>query len=130
MLALSNLATLLVSFALATDASRNAKPTPDLGSSFAVYPGWDMDNGSSSTISNVTEQACMQACGASTSCTAYAYGPYPSFRSAGATCFLKDSLDLSKFKQQPDADISTGIIGACENFKPVGPTQCYTIAVA
>ncbi|KAJ6459607.1 hypothetical protein C8R45DRAFT_1109475 [Mycena sanguinolenta] len=112
MLALS---ALLLSIALATctSTSSSSKPAPDLGTVFAVYPGWDMDNGNAPPLANVTEMACMQACGASTSCVAYAYVAYNSFRGPGATCYPKTGIDISKFKQQSDADVSTGVIGAC-----------------
>jgi hypothetical protein len=46
MLALSTLAILLVSFILAANAVPvNNQPARAIGTVFAVYPGWDMDNG-------------------------------------------------------------------------------------
>lgn len=65
MLTLSNLAALLASFVLAVNASPGAQPSPDVGTIFAVYPGWDMDNGSILTTLGCTELACMQSCSAS-----------------------------------------------------------------
>jgi hypothetical protein len=62
MLALSNLTALLVSFAFVVNAAPSVGPSPDLGSVYAVYPGWDMDNGGFQGILGGTEFACLQAC--------------------------------------------------------------------
>ncbi|KAJ7876983.1 hypothetical protein B0H13DRAFT_2347407 [Mycena leptocephala] len=118
MLTLSNLAALLVSFTLA--------PAPTVGTVFAIYPGWDMDNGRTTATSDGSELACMQLCSADTTCVAYAYAPYQP--SGSLSCFLKDSVDLSTFKTQ-SVDVSVGLVGACGTFVPVGPTSCYSVTV-
>ncbi|KAJ7367464.1 hypothetical protein DFH08DRAFT_1070375 [Mycena albidolilacea] len=95
--------------------------------SSSVYPGWDMDNGGSGTIFNVTERACVQSCGASSTCVAYAYVP---FADPTPFCVLKNAIDLSTFKIQ-SFDVSVGLLGACGTFAPVGPmaTMCFTATV-
>jgi hypothetical protein len=64
MLTLSNLAVLLGAFVLAVNAVPVVQPGPDVGNVFAVYPGWDMDNGGT-LVAASTEQACMRSCSAS-----------------------------------------------------------------
>ncbi|KAJ7084238.1 hypothetical protein C8R44DRAFT_821975 [Mycena epipterygia] len=116
---------ILLSFAsatpakLGTDASAGVEPAPELGTVFAVYPGWDMNNGETTEILNGTELACLQSCSATADCVAYAYSPY----STGGTgpvqpsCFLKNGLDLSTF-QIRTLDLHTG-----------RPTSCFTVTV-
>ncbi|KAJ7816792.1 hypothetical protein B0H13DRAFT_1923371 [Mycena leptocephala] len=112
MLTLSNLATLLVSFTLAVNAVPvvHDQLAPAVGTVFAVYPGWDMDNGRTTATSDGSELACMQLCSADTTCVAYAYAPYQP--SGSLSCFLKNSVDLSTFKTQ-SVDVSVGLVGAC-----------------
>ncbi|KAJ7722321.1 hypothetical protein B0H16DRAFT_1896176 [Mycena metata] len=98
------------------------QPGPDIGTVFAVYPGWDMDNGQASEISNGTELECLQSCSTDTACVAYAYVPY------SLACFLKDSFDFSTFTVGT-VPVSTGLVGACGTFSPVGPTICFTVPV-
>jgi hypothetical protein len=50
MLALSTVFALLASFSLAVNAAPGVQPSPDLGSVFSVYPGWDMNNGRTTSI--------------------------------------------------------------------------------
>ncbi|KAJ7909231.1 hypothetical protein B0H13DRAFT_1877856 [Mycena leptocephala] len=96
MLTLSNLATLLVCSVLAANAAPGVQPAPNLV--FAVYPGWDMDNGGNST-SGGTEMACQKSCSTSPSCAAYAYVPYGGGGGPpGTSCFLKNAVDISTFK--------------------------------
>jgi hypothetical protein len=59
MRSLSVLATTLAAFAV-NAAAFGVQPAPQTGPVFAVYPGWDMDNGALSTIFNGTELACLQ----------------------------------------------------------------------
>ncbi|KAJ7366104.1 hypothetical protein DFH08DRAFT_1071727 [Mycena albidolilacea] len=129
MLTLSTFATLFVSFTLAANASPSAQLAPDVGGVFAVYPGWDMDNGGATTFGG-TELACLQACSASATCVAYAYVPYGGSNTGPgvAACNLKTAVTLSAFKTQPN-DISVGLIGGCGTFAPVGPTRCFTVTV-
>ncbi|KAF7369532.1 hypothetical protein MVEN_00283100 [Mycena venus] len=121
------LAITLAAFAVNVAAS-GVRPAPQAGTVFAVYPGWDMDNGALSTIFNGTELACLQSCSSSATCVAYAYIPY----GHGGTdnnpiCVLKSTIDLSTFKMQT-FDLSVAIVGACGTFKPVGPTICQTVS--
>jgi hypothetical protein len=60
---LSFLAVLLLS--VPTNAASVVQPAPNAGTVFAVYPGWDMDNGALQTILNGTELACLQSCSSS-----------------------------------------------------------------
>ncbi|KAF8145683.1 hypothetical protein K438DRAFT_1781688 [Mycena galopus ATCC 62051] len=116
MLALSNLAALLVSFSLAITATPGAQPTPDVGAVFAVYPGWDMDDGSIGTILGGTELACMQSCSTSATCIAYAYVPYGGANTGpGPACVPKSSINLTTFKTQ-SFDLSVGLLGGCGTF--------------
>ncbi|KAJ7243513.1 hypothetical protein C8J57DRAFT_1477157 [Mycena rebaudengoi] len=127
MLTLSSLAALLVSFTLAVSAVPvNHQPSPAIGTVFAIYPGWDMDNGRTTATSDGSELACMQLCSADATCVAYAYAPYQP--SGSLSCFLKDRVDLSTFKTQ-SVDVSVGLVGACGTFVPVGPTSCYSVTV-
>jgi hypothetical protein len=64
MLTLSNIAALLVSFSIGVSAVPVVQPAPALGTVFAVYPGWDMDNGEAIETSDGSELACMQLCSA------------------------------------------------------------------
>ncbi|KAJ7833990.1 hypothetical protein B0H13DRAFT_2328872 [Mycena leptocephala] len=117
----------LISVASATPTKPDAEATvttPDLGTAFSVYPGWDMDNGNSQKIINITELACMQLCSTSTSCVAYSYVPY----GGAPDCYLKSSINLSTFKVQT-VDVNAGLSGACGTFAPVGPTKCFTVTV-
>ncbi|KAJ7769777.1 hypothetical protein B0H14DRAFT_2967300, partial [Mycena olivaceomarginata] len=120
---LTLLATLLASLSIAATA-KAAPGAHDVGTVFSVYPGWDMDNGGSGTIFNVTERACVQSCGASSTCVAYAYVP---FADPTPFCVLKSAIDLNTFKIQ-SFDVSVGLLGACGTFAPVGPmaTMCFT----
>ncbi|KAK6981100.1 hypothetical protein R3P38DRAFT_3234581 [Favolaschia claudopus] len=105
------------------------KPTPAAGTVFAVYPGWDMDNGSLQTIFNGTEKACLQSCTSSATCVAYAYIPYGhGGTDVNPICVLKSSIDPSMFKQQ-SFDLSVGLVGGCGTFSPAGPTICRTVSV-
>ncbi|KAJ7312632.1 hypothetical protein DFH08DRAFT_973411 [Mycena albidolilacea] len=109
MLTLSNLAALLVSFSIGVSAVPVVHPAPALGTLFAVYPGWDMDNGQAIETSDGSELACMKLCSAG-GCVAYSYGPYQP--SGTPSCFLKDSVDLSTFKIR-NVDVSVGLVGTC-----------------
>jgi len=129
MLNLSNLAALLVAFSLTVNAATDVQTTPDVGGVFAIYPGWDMDNGSAGTILGGTELACMQSCNASAICVAYAYVPYGGANTGpGPACVPKSSITLGTFKTQA-FDISVGLMGACGTFAPVGPTSCFSVTV-
>ncbi|KAJ6526812.1 hypothetical protein B0H19DRAFT_1275647 [Mycena capillaripes] len=131
MLTLSNLAVFFASFVLAGHAMPSVQPAPDAGTVFAVYPGWDMDNGSYMIIHNGTELACMQSCRDSESCCAFSYVPYgEGYFGPGPSCFLKNAVTLSTFKRQ-SSDTSVGLIGPCGTFEPVGPTpsECFTVTV-
>ncbi|KAJ7868537.1 hypothetical protein B0H14DRAFT_3861460 [Mycena olivaceomarginata] len=131
MLTLSTLVTLFASVSLAVNAAPGAQPAPDIGAVFAVYPGWDMDNGNGgTTMLGGTELACLQACSASATCFAYAYVPYGGSNTGPgvSACVLKTAVTLGTFKTQPN-DISVGLIGSCGTFAPVGPTSCFTVTV-
>ncbi|KAJ7920313.1 hypothetical protein B0H13DRAFT_1867788 [Mycena leptocephala] len=120
MLALSKLSILLSSLVvLAVNAAPVGPPTPDLGTVFAIYPGWDMDNGSAQTILGGSEVQCMQACSSSSTCVAYAYVPYATPVTASVSaCVLKNSVSLGTFKTQ-SFDVSVALVGACGTFAPV-----------
>ncbi|KAJ7909227.1 hypothetical protein B0H13DRAFT_1877853 [Mycena leptocephala] len=126
MLTLSNLAILLVCSVLAANAAPGVQPAPNVGTVFAVYPGWDMDNGGSST-SGGTEMACQKSCSASPSCVAYAYVPYGGGGGPpGTSCFLKNTVDITTFKTRA-WDTTVGLAGACGTFTPAGPTSCFSV---
>ncbi|KAJ7037610.1 hypothetical protein C8F04DRAFT_1393531 [Mycena alexandri] len=115
MLALSNLATLLVAYAVAVKAT---------GTVFAVYPGWDMANESLEATFDGTERDCLTSCQTNSVCVAYTYIPYGS----GATgvspaCILKSSINVNDFTVQ-SFPASTALVGHCGAFAPVGPTIC------
>ncbi|KAF8188270.1 hypothetical protein K438DRAFT_1972456 [Mycena galopus ATCC 62051] len=122
---LSNLAALLFSFTLAVDAAAGAQSKPDSGAVFAVYPGWDMDNGGN-LMSNITEAECLKACSTSPSCLGCTYVPYGGPGIPPSACYLKDGVDTTTFKQQ-NYDCSAATFGPCGTFMPPGPTQCYTV---
>ncbi|KAJ7250466.1 hypothetical protein B0H12DRAFT_1120511 [Mycena haematopus] len=56
-------------------------------------------------------------------CIAYSYVPY------GPTpaCFLKPVVNLKSFSVDQGRVVSTGLVGPCGTFDPVGPTICVTI---
>ncbi|KAJ7223472.1 hypothetical protein GGX14DRAFT_387789 [Mycena pura] len=116
---LSSLVAVLVSFSLS--AAVAVGPTPDaVGNIFAVYPGWDMNNGGTPTIHGGSELACLQACSASATCVAYAYVPYGSnVTGPGTACVLKNSFNIATFTTQ-SFDLSVGLLGACGTFSPAG----------
>ncbi|KAJ7662353.1 hypothetical protein B0H17DRAFT_1093576 [Mycena rosella] len=111
-----------------TDAAAAVQPTPNIGTTFAVYPGWDMNNGEIARIMNETELQCLQACSANPSCLAYAYTPYTDASPVQPVCFIKNAIDLTTITLQ-SVDVSVGLIGACGTFNPVGPTNCFTVTV-
>ncbi|KAJ7917689.1 hypothetical protein B0H13DRAFT_2322213 [Mycena leptocephala] len=78
-------------------------------------------NGGINPILGLSEQGCMQACSANSTCVAYSYVPY-----SVPTCFLKVAFDLSTF-QVRTVDVSVGLLGACGTFSPIGPTICFTV---
>ncbi|KAJ6472007.1 hypothetical protein C8R45DRAFT_936665 [Mycena sanguinolenta] len=120
----------LLSFSLVfiVETAAAARRARDIGSVFAVYPGWDMNNAASVITSGITEFECLQSCASSSSCVAFAYVPYGNNVSQGdSTCVLKASIDISTFVAQA-FDVSTGIIGPCNTVTPVGPTLCYTVS--
>ncbi|KAF8180547.1 hypothetical protein K438DRAFT_1938233 [Mycena galopus ATCC 62051] len=120
----------LVSLVSTVSAAPGARPSPDLGTVFAVYPGWDMDNGTAETIFNGTESACLQSCAANSACVAYAYVPYDNTGTdINPVCVLKNSIDLTTFTVHSGVDVSIGIIGACGTLNPVGPTICQTVTL-
>ncbi|KAJ6452418.1 hypothetical protein C8R45DRAFT_1223475, partial [Mycena sanguinolenta] len=125
----SGFATLLLSCVLMVEAASNVDPVPDAGTIFAVYPGWDMNNGSLQTIFNGTESACLHSCASSSTCVAFAYVPYGHGGSdVNPICVLKSTIDLSTFIIET-FDVSVGIVGACGTVNPVGPTSCHTVNV-
>ncbi|KAJ6528979.1 hypothetical protein B0H19DRAFT_1083317 [Mycena capillaripes] len=120
MLTLSNLAALLLASAVAVKAAV-----------FAVYPGWDMNNGGFSTTFVGTELDCMNSCAANGGCIAYAYVPYgPSSPAKQPECVLKGTIDPSTFKIQP-FDVSSGLLKPCGSFPVdlVGPTECFNVTL-
>ncbi|KAF7355886.1 hypothetical protein MVEN_00917300 [Mycena venus] len=125
-----NLAILVTSLFLVVNATPPVQPTPDLGTVFAVYPGWNMLNGGSSPVFGGTELQCIQACSADPSCVAYAYAPYGSGPTAipGPNCIIKPTIDLTTFRIGT-FDATVGLIGACGTFVPTGPTNCFTVPV-
>ncbi|KAJ6559605.1 hypothetical protein B0H19DRAFT_1260319 [Mycena capillaripes] len=129
MFTLSKPSVLLVAFAVAAHAATKIGPTPNAGTVFSVYPGWDMDNGAVSVLPGGTEQACLKACSLSTACVAYAYGPY-SFNliinGNPPACILKNSIDMTTFKTQP-FDVTMGVIGSCGTISPVGFSRCINV---
>ncbi|KAJ7223476.1 hypothetical protein GGX14DRAFT_558051 [Mycena pura] len=126
---LSSLVAVLVSFSLSAAVAAVPPPDDTVGNIFAVYPGWDMNNGAASTTHGGSELACLQACSASATCVAYAYVPYgSSVTGPGTACVLKSSFNITTFTRQ-SFDVSVGLLGACGTFSPVGPTSCYTVTV-
>ncbi|KAJ7137333.1 hypothetical protein C8R43DRAFT_1238885 [Mycena crocata] len=116
-------------------ATAAAHPTgkPAVGTVFAVYPGWDMDNGGA-LIPVSSEEGCLQACAASASCLGYAYAPYgiPPAGVPPSACYLKSSVNPDTFKAQPDRVTNVGIVGRCGTFTPIGPDPsiCRTVTVS
>ncbi|KAJ7465815.1 hypothetical protein B0H11DRAFT_2307817 [Mycena galericulata] len=112
---LTSLATLLsLVFVANVNAAPGIKRAADAGTVFAVYPGWDMDNGTAANIVNGTESACLQSCAASSTCVAYAYVPYDNTGTdINPLCVLKDSIDLSTFTVHSGIDVTIGLAGAC-----------------
>ncbi|KAJ6458974.1 hypothetical protein C8R45DRAFT_1109677 [Mycena sanguinolenta] len=116
MLALSNLASLLVAFAVAVKATAGNGATPEIGTVFAVYPGWDMENDSLEATFDGTERECLTSCQTNSACVAYTYIPYGD----GATgtspaCILKSSIDLNEFSIQ-SFPANTALVGHCGTF--------------
>ncbi|KAF7351625.1 hypothetical protein MSAN_01595100 [Mycena sanguinolenta] len=128
---LFSLATLLPFFVVvnATPGHDNIKRAADAGPIFAIYPGWDMNNGYSAFIANSTESACLQACVATPTCVAYTYAPYSTTTTVNISpgCYLKSTIDLTKFRVAPGVPSNAGLAGACGTFTPVGPTICDTV---
>ncbi|KAJ7920553.1 hypothetical protein B0H13DRAFT_1867468 [Mycena leptocephala] len=122
---LSFLAVLLLS--VPTNAASVVQPAPNAGTVFAVYPGWDMDNGALQTILNGTELACLQSCSSSATCVAYAYIPYGNNGTISPICVLKSTVDLNTFKLQPSFDLSVGIVGACGTYTNCRKVRTQTI---
>ncbi|KAJ7867932.1 hypothetical protein B0H14DRAFT_3441572 [Mycena olivaceomarginata] len=131
MFTLSNLAFLVVSLSLAVNAAPLTQPSPDVGTVFTVYPGWDMNNGILTEIFGGTELACLQACSTDSRCVAYVYQPYGSPGFPPAVCVTKSSIDLSTFQtsQTRGFDVSSGLVGGCAAYSPgpIGPTSCFTV---
>ncbi|KAJ7019298.1 hypothetical protein C8F04DRAFT_1148165 [Mycena alexandri] len=124
MLALSNLASLLVAFAVAVKATAGNGTTPEVAGSFAVYPGWDMANESFGATFGGTERDCLTSCQTNSVCVAYTYIPYGSaITGTGPACILKSSINVNAFGLQT-FPTSTGLAGHCGTFAPVGPTLC------
>ncbi|KAF8191983.1 hypothetical protein K438DRAFT_1762556 [Mycena galopus ATCC 62051] len=115
------------SFVLAVNAVP-VKPAPEIGNVFAVYPGWDMLSPpeSNSPIANQSERQCLEACHTSSTWIAYAYGPYGDPFTGPGSCYLKDTIVLSDFFQQP-FDVSAGLLGPCGTFSP-GQLSCIVSA--
>ncbi|KAJ7842415.1 hypothetical protein B0H13DRAFT_1909839 [Mycena leptocephala] len=119
MLTHSKLIALLACLTLAVSADPGVQPTPDAGTVFSVYPGWDMVNTSPATTTfGLTELACMQSCSTGAGCVAYAYVPFgfPG-TTTGSVCVLKAAIDLTTF-QIRTFDVSVGLKGVCGTFSP------------
>ncbi|KAJ7881626.1 hypothetical protein B0H13DRAFT_2655684 [Mycena leptocephala] len=112
------------------DAAAGVRPAPEIGTVFAVYPGWDMQSGPiMGSSAGVTELACMRSCSNSSTCVSYSYVAFGgNDGSPEASCFLKSAFDFSAIKIRP-FDVSVGLIGACGTFALVGPTNCFTVTV-
>ncbi|KAF7355885.1 hypothetical protein MVEN_00917200 [Mycena venus] len=129
MLTFCNLAILVTSLSLAVNATPLVQPTPDLGTVFAVYPGWSMDNGASNILVGDHELDCMIACSADTRCLAYTYIPYiKNEPGSGPTCATYTGINLTNFNTKT-FPVNVGLIGACGTFTPTGPTNCFTVPV-
>ncbi|KAJ6499760.1 hypothetical protein DFH09DRAFT_1375984 [Mycena vulgaris] len=118
MLALSSI---LALFALTALAVPVVAPAPDIGDVFAVYPGWDMNNGAPfGQVSGITEVAWLadekiKAVG----CVGYAYVTYGSPGALNTPrCVLKDAIDLKTFVIQSAFVTNVAIVGACGTFSP------------
>ncbi|KAJ6453997.1 hypothetical protein C8R45DRAFT_1038667, partial [Mycena sanguinolenta] len=113
----------VISFASANPtkpfASSGIDPAPADGTTFAVYPGWQIVGEALTTILGGTELGCMESCSATATCIAYVYSPYGTSEGTlgPPTCFLAPGLDLSSF-QIGTTDFSTGLIGACGTVVP------------
>ncbi|KAJ7328102.1 hypothetical protein DFH08DRAFT_331750 [Mycena albidolilacea] len=125
MLALSTVFALLAS-SLAVDAAPGVQPSPDLGSVFSVYPGWDMDNGGTTSIFGGTEIDCRKACSPKAAVLPTRNVPYGVGNNGLPDCVLKNTVALNTFKTQ-SFDVSVGLVGFCGTFAPVGPSLCYTV---
>ncbi|KAJ6526681.1 hypothetical protein B0H19DRAFT_1275534 [Mycena capillaripes] len=121
----------LVSLTLAAIAVPIAPAKPDVGNMFAVYPGWDMNNGGGlQQISGITEMSCLQMCSANGGCVGYAYAPYGIPGSLGTPlCVIKNSITLSSFVVESDRITNVALVGACGTFSPVGPSICHTVSL-
>ncbi|KAJ7859816.1 hypothetical protein B0H14DRAFT_2576979 [Mycena olivaceomarginata] len=126
MLALSTVFALLTSFSLVVDAAPGVQPSPDLGSVFSVYPGWDMDNGGTTSIFGGTEIDCRKACSADGSCVACAYVPYGVGNNGLPDCVLK-IWSLSTHSRLGRLMSVWAWLGSAGIFAPVGPSLCYTV---
>ncbi|KAJ7908639.1 hypothetical protein B0H13DRAFT_1878423 [Mycena leptocephala] len=117
MLIHSKLIALLSYLTHAVSAAPGVQPTPDAGTIFSVYPGWDMVNPGPTTTFGLTELACMQSCSTGAGCVAYAYVPFgfPG-TTTGSVCVLKTAIDLTTFQTRA-FDVSAGLKGA------VGPSR-------
>ncbi|KAJ7836721.1 hypothetical protein B0H13DRAFT_1912924 [Mycena leptocephala] len=118
MLTHSKLIALLSYLTLAVSAAPGVQPTPDAGTIFSVYPGWDMVNPGPTTTFGLTELACMQSCSTGAGCVAYAYVPFgfPG-TTTGSVCVLKTAIDLTTFQTRA-FDVSAGLKGGCGTFSP------------
>ncbi|KAJ7909233.1 hypothetical protein B0H13DRAFT_1877858 [Mycena leptocephala] len=110
---------------LAANAAPGVQPAPNVGTVFAVYPRWDMDNGGNST-SGGTEIGLAEVVRRSPSCVAYAYVPHGGGGGPpGTSCFLKNTVDITTFKTRA-WDTTVGLVGACGTFTPASPSSCFT----
>lgn len=64
MVTLTNVGTILIAFTFAANAPVT-QPSPDAGTVFVVYAGWDMNNGFTQATFGGTELACLEARSAS-----------------------------------------------------------------
>ncbi|KAJ7861455.1 hypothetical protein B0H14DRAFT_3445379 [Mycena olivaceomarginata] len=110
---------ILTALVLAVPIVAVGLPHSEEGTVFAVYPGWDQNDGEGTLIQGGTEAACLEACSTNrdaigSTCIAYSYVPY------GATpaCFLKPVINLGAFSVDQGRVVTTGLAGACGTFKP------------
>ncbi|KAJ6569220.1 hypothetical protein B0H19DRAFT_1373470 [Mycena capillaripes] len=131
MLALSNFAALLLASVVAVNAAPGVGPTPDASIGFAVYPGWDLNNGAASILSGGTELDCMKSCITAAGCLAYAYVPFgsPATGLNQPGCVLKNGIDPKSFQIQAYV-VNSGLINPCGSFPVVGPTNCFNFTLA
>ncbi|KAJ6496307.1 hypothetical protein C8R45DRAFT_985550 [Mycena sanguinolenta] len=119
----SQFTAILAAITIALPVAAMTPRSPDEGTVFAVYPGWDQNDGEGTLIQGGTEGACLAACSASSTCIAYSYVPY----STPPACFLKPVVNLASFSVDSGRVVSTGLVGPCGTFEPIGPTICVTI---